>query len=790
MSFSDLLVKARIKPGRYVSRVLLPLICLAIGSAAIIYVLEPLTERISYFYPLRSFLETMGYWFYLLYIFPLLILVYAILYPKISADRRRAEIDNNMHYYITHWGVLSRAEIKMKDLLKELSERKEYKALAEETGYVHSLQDKWSKTFPDACRFARRRTPSKILSDFLGRFAHAIDSGEDVREFLNSEQEAVMTDFSNTYERKLYSIDVFKEIYISIVVAIMFMGVFSIIAPFIGGMSPFVIFSSVFVLFIFTEMLLVYYLKILCPVDPIWQISGVVTRRERKRTNYFILSFSLCIIVLIANLVLIHQGIFPIPSHYKYHFIIATSIAPLLIVGFKTKSEEDLIKRKDNLIPTFLRSIGAAAGAAGGKITGTVGYLTVHDFDPLTPEIVQFHRRLSMRIDEEKSWTLFTTSTSSNLIYRFCGIFRGGIALGVNPAEVGNFVATNMDKTLNLRKKRYATVATLVGILYGLMAAIGVCLFITFGIAGYINETWSELSAATEITSERVELLERHFPEIFEHHLLELSSTLSALPLGKLSELLAEYFPASYSEHLSSILATIPPEGLTPYLTELSRTLRGLPPERLEVALETREAREVTPERLAELPGERLTELIRTYNPGLLGGLSEEFAPERIAEFTKEFAPESLAGLTTTRLAELFAKLPHEKRLALITDMEKAEEERIRELGRHIAELEEAGKIEEAERIGGEIEAIRELERARAEIGGILFPIAPTEVELTLFILLLMIVVFAIMSALALTIGEGGHLFGSLKHFVFLVWVGVAAGIVAEELISLLLVPI
>jgi flagellar protein FlaJ len=577
MTFSALLIKGRIEPKKYLSRVLLPLIGLAIGVTVITYMLKPLSERVSYFYPLRPFLEVMGYWFYLFYSFPLLILVYAVLYPKIIADRRKREIDNNMHYYITHWGVLSRAEIKIMDLLKDLSKKKEYKALAEETGYIHSLQDKWSKTFSDACRFARRRTPSKTFSDFLGRFAHAVDSGEDVREFLNSEQEAVMSDFSNTYERKLYSIDVFKEIYISIVAAIVFMGVMAIIAPFISGMSPLMIVASVFMFFIFAEILLVYYLKILCPMDPIWQTSGVATQRERRRTKYFILSLSLCIIVLMANLWLIYRGIFPIPPQYKYHFIITTSIAPFLLVGFKTKSEESLIKRKDDLIPTFIRSIGAAAGATRGKIIDTVGYLTVHDFDPLTQEIVQFHRRLSTRIDEERSWTLFTTGTSSNLIYRFCDIFRGGVALGCNPAEVGNFVATNMDKTLNLRKKRYASVATLVGILYGLMAAIGFCLFITFGIAGYINETYIEMYEGVE-------------------------------------------FPPQLQE--------------------------------------------------------------------------------------------------------------------------------------------------------------------------IVFTVSPTVMGLTSLVLLLILLTFAIMSSVALAIGEGGHLFGTLKHFVFLAWVGIAAGIAAEKLISLLLVPI
>jgi len=794
MTFSDLLVKGRIDPKRYARHILLPLVALAIGLAAFIYLLGPLSERIGYLYPLGHLLDIMGFWYYLLYSFPMLIFAYALLYPKIIVDKRMGEIDNNMHYYVTHWGVLSRAEIKISDLLLELSPKKEYKALAEETGYLYSLHDKWGKTFPDACRFLRKRTPSKPFSDFLGRIAHAIDSGQDVRQFLQSEQEAVMSDFTNTYERRLYSIDVFKEIYISIVVSIVFMGVIAVIAPFISGMSPLMILAFVFVLFVFAEMLSVYYLKLVCPADPLWQVSEVVTARERKRKNLFFVSLFLCALVLTANLVALHLGISPIPPHYKYHFILATSIAPLILVGSNTKREENLIKRKDNLIPTFLRSIGAAAGTTGGKITDTVGYLSVHDFYPLTDEIIKFHRRLSTRINEERAWTLFTTGTSSNLIYRFCDIFRGGLALGCNPAEVGNFVATNMDKTNNLRKKRSASAATLIGILYGLIAAIGFCLFVTFGITGYLNDTWGTMSAETEITPERIELLEHEYPEVFEHHLRELSSTLSALPMDKLSETLAEYFPTRFIELMSSVLATVPPERLAPSLNKLSTALRDLPSGELERIMRGEEPREITPRRLAELPTGRIAELTRAHAPALLGELFEEFAPERVTELPKEFAPENLAMLYELQLKTLFVELPYEKRLAFIADLDRVEEERTAVLERRAAELRAMGGggavVGELERTIGEIEDIQARREALEEAGAVLTPIPPFEMELTSFILLLMLVSFAMASSLALVISDGGHPFGSLGHFVFLTWVGFLAGILAEQLLPRLLIVV
>ncbi|WP_456369940.1 hypothetical protein [Geoglobus sp.] len=104
---------------RYMKFILLPSLVGALVLFLVIY---------FFLYPVLEFL---GMFRVLLLLVPLFLLLPAILYIKMVEVRMKNEIDSNIHFYITHMGALSTSEIDRKELMKILSERKEYKALAE-----------------------------------------------------------------------------------------------------------------------------------------------------------------------------------------------------------------------------------------------------------------------------------------------------------------------------------------------------------------------------------------------------------------------------------------------------------------------------------------------------------------------------------------------------------------------------------------------------------------------------------------------------------------------------------
>jgi len=470
-----------ISPRKYIRFILLPTLV-----ASLLFIVILLVFRI---------LDKFGLFGSIFLAVPLFLVLIAVLYPKIIRGRVRNQIDNNIHFYITHLGALATSEIERKEMMKVVSERKEYKALAEETRKIFLLMDKWNRNLSQACRFIARRTPSKIFSDFLDRMAHELDSGEDLKEFIKREQEVVMDAYAILYQGKLYSIDIFKEIYVSIILSLSFFAAFAIIAPFLTGISIQIIMYSVIVFFIVVEIGVLTYLRAVAPQDPIWQTSGEITSTEWKLYKLVYISLAACLVVFSVVLFLVYVYRF---IDIPFSFILALSLTPLLIPGFVGRKFESIIIRKDKNAPSFLMSLGASASARGGNILESLKYLTAHDFGPLTNDIKNLYRRLTSRINKKRAWQKFSIETGSNLIYRFIDMFVEAISLGADPKMVAEILAKNFTILNNLRTRRAQSVSSFVGISYGVIIGIAFSLYVSLGVVQSMNKIYSSLKVSLE----------------------------------------------------------------------------------------------------------------------------------------------------------------------------------------------------------------------------------------------------------------------------------------------------
>ncbi|MEA3557950.1 MAG: type II secretion system F family protein, partial [Candidatus Thermoplasmatota archaeon] len=150
-------------------------------------------------------------------------IIFVVLKPILEADRKRTEIDDNMHLFITRMGALSTSNLPRKRLFEILSKVEEYGALSQDIGRIYVLMEHWNLALPEAARHIAKRTPSIILADFLERMGHAVETGEDFHSFLSKEQTVVMNDYQIHYEGALKGMDLIKEIFVSLVASSMFM---------------------------------------------------------------------------------------------------------------------------------------------------------------------------------------------------------------------------------------------------------------------------------------------------------------------------------------------------------------------------------------------------------------------------------------------------------------------------------------------------------------------------------------------------------------------------------------
>jgi len=412
------------------------------------------------------------------YLIPLALLFVVLFYPYSVYQNKKLQIDQNMHYYITHMGVLSTSQMSRKELFKRLSENDAYGYLAEETGKIYMLMDDWGLSLSRSCRFIARRTPSELFADFLDRFAHAVDAGEEIEDFLRTEQKVVMNDFDTMYKSALHSIDLIKETFTSMIMALIFLSSFAIIMPILTGLDATMLMVGAILLFAGTEALLVYFAKLKVPQDRIWHTLDIVTKADKKIKISFPISILACMIVSIPVIFLLD---FPITIS------LSIILTPLVFTGQVASREENRIKRKDSNFASFIRSLGSSAGARGGLINDSLRQLTYHDFGPLTNDVTELYKRISSRVDKMKSWNYFAAGTGSNLIERFGTIFAEGTHIGGKPEVIGKIISDNFMHIVSLRRLRYDSSSSLVGILYGLTAGVAFTMFLSLSIVEVLN---------------------------------------------------------------------------------------------------------------------------------------------------------------------------------------------------------------------------------------------------------------------------------------------------------------
>jgi len=88
-----------------------------------------------------------------------LVLVSAVIYPKIYLSSLENKIDNQLHLVMTHMTVLSTTNIDRMEVFRTLAKEEEYGVAAEEIARVVHLVDTWNQSLDDACRRRAEEVP-------------------------------------------------------------------------------------------------------------------------------------------------------------------------------------------------------------------------------------------------------------------------------------------------------------------------------------------------------------------------------------------------------------------------------------------------------------------------------------------------------------------------------------------------------------------------------------------------------------------------------------------------------
>lgn len=419
------------------------------------------------------------------------LIMFIILKPVLERDIAKTDINSNIPYFITAFATLSVSAANRIDMLELLSKKEKLGRVKDEMARLVNLVRNWRRGLSEAAMFLSSRSPSEVFEDFLARFGHAINSGQDFEEFVANEAETVMNNFETTYISALYTFDLYKDLYISMLLSFAFLITFVMIMPVLIHINIIQVLSLSMLTIVLGEAMLVYGIKVVLPNDPIWHDTGIKTPLQKHIEKYFIMAIAACAVIAVVSIVL------NLESRMPFYFIVAMVVTPLFVPGYLGSKAEKMVAKKDEMFGSFIRSLAGSAAARGNMVIEALKAIVLHDFGTLTDDIRALYRRLAYRINNTTSWKNFSADTGSHLIEVFSESFVESVDLGADADKAGTVVADNFDRVIRLRKRRHASVSSYIGVIYGITGGLAFSLAIAFGVLQIINQVFSTFNVGS-----------------------------------------------------------------------------------------------------------------------------------------------------------------------------------------------------------------------------------------------------------------------------------------------------
>lgn len=432
-----------------------------------------------------------------------LVFAAAALYPKLYLSQRKVAMEKRFHLVMTHMTVLSTTNIDRMEVFRTLAAEEEYGVLADEIAHVVHLVDTWNQSLDDACRRRAKEVASPALSDFFDRLGYTLGAGQELSDFLLSEQSVMIQNYITIYEGALDNLEVMKELYLSMILSMTFALVFATVLPILTGNDPTATVSAVIVIFMFVQLGFYLAVRSLAPFDPVWYHP----KRDTAPTELKIQGSVAVGTVLTAILLVITAGglfgVTPIGLDDLLFFLdeiplplyLAVPITPFLIPGVSLRVEEEMITARDREFPNFIRALGATESAKQSTSSAVLKSLRQKDFGPLSPDVNRLYRRLNIRVSPVDPWRLFAVDTRSYLIQKFSEMYVIGRQMGGDPKQLGELISKNMNTVNQLREQRRQATVTLIGLLYGITASSSFAFFIGLQVVSVLADLSAEFTA-------------------------------------------------------------------------------------------------------------------------------------------------------------------------------------------------------------------------------------------------------------------------------------------------------
>ncbi len=163
-------------------------------------------------------------------------------YPFHIINSRKGSIEANMPFAINHMAAISGSGVPPFVIFKLLSRTLEYGEVAQESERIVRNVDLLGMDLTAALKNVADRTPSKEFKQFLYGFVSNMETGGDLRKYLDNSGKDAMFDYKLKREKYLKSVSTYADIYTAVLIAaplffISILSVMSLLGGTIAGLS-------------------------------------------------------------------------------------------------------------------------------------------------------------------------------------------------------------------------------------------------------------------------------------------------------------------------------------------------------------------------------------------------------------------------------------------------------------------------------------------------------------------------------------------------------------------------
>ncbi len=297
--------------------------------------------------------------------------------------------------------------------------------------------------YAKALRVVGDSAKEEEIKGLLLRFSSSLLSGEPEADFLVREAEAQAESYHNEYGRKLETLRLWTDAFISLVLSAVLVVIVGVVSTMIWKIETMFILGMV-VVSIGTSAVGVWLIYLMSPRE-VMVLNWAGSREQKLVRKLFKLVVPIAVVLCTVMFVVIDINLGWIL------IVIAVLIFP---VGVVSALDDRKVAKRDAEIGAFLRSLGGICAAIGTTVREALGRLDLDAINVLRREVKRLHTRFLSGIRNKFCWQKFIDETGSELTNRSVGMFCDAIDLGGEPEKAGYHASLFASRVSMLRARR------------------------------------------------------------------------------------------------------------------------------------------------------------------------------------------------------------------------------------------------------------------------------------------------------------------------------------------------